>query len=75
MNHTSTTMRDIRPAAAEIEYKGFRFLITDRPADQTILTYVQVSEKSRYIKPLSNNVTFLNSRSFGLLLNITNYYH
>lgn len=53
MNHTSqgqaglitTAMRqkDIRPAPAEIEYKGFKFLITDRPSDQSIHAYIQVS--------------------------------
>lgn len=53
MNHTSqgqaglitTAMRqkDIRPAPAEIEYKGFKFLITDRPSDQNIHVYIQVS--------------------------------
>lgn len=32
--------KDIRPAPAEIEYKGFKFLITDRPSDQNILSYL-----------------------------------
>lgn len=36
--------KDIRPAPAEIEYKNFKFLITDRPSDQNILLYIQVSE-------------------------------
>lgn len=29
-----------RPESAEIEYKGFRFLITDRPSDSTIERYI-----------------------------------
>lgn len=32
-----------RPESAEIEYKGFRFLITDRPSDSTIERYIDVS--------------------------------
>ncbi|KAF5306045.1 hypothetical protein FQR65_LT00760 [Abscondita terminalis] len=37
--------KDIRPAPAEIQYKGFRFLITDRPSDQSISTYIQELKK------------------------------
>nr|CAI5848001.1 unnamed protein product [Callosobruchus analis] len=37
--------KDIRPAPAEIEYKGFKFLITDRPSDQTINAYIQELKK------------------------------
>lgn len=36
-------VKDIRPAPAEIEYKNMKFLITDRPNDQTIQTFIQVS--------------------------------
>lgn len=36
-------VKDIRPAPAEIEYKNMKFLITDRPNDQTIHTFIQVS--------------------------------
>lgn len=43
MNSTAMRQKDIRPAAAEIEHKGFKFLITDRPSDQTIHVYIQVS--------------------------------
>lgn len=35
--------KDIRPAPAEIEFKGFKFLITDRPTDLTIPNYILVS--------------------------------
>lgn len=39
--------KDIRPAPAEIEFKGFKFLITDRPTDLTIPNYILVSWYSR----------------------------
>lgn len=42
-NHSIIRPKDIRPAPAEIEYKGMKFLITDRPSDQTIQYYVAVS--------------------------------
>uniref|UniRef100_A0A1L8DM13 Protein tyrosine phosphatase iva1 n=1 Tax=Nyssomyia neivai TaxID=330878 RepID=A0A1L8DM13_9DIPT len=32
--------KDIRPAPARIEFKGMKFLITDRPSDHTIPTYI-----------------------------------
>lgn len=35
--------KDIRPAPARIEFKGMKFLITDRPSDQTIQNYILVS--------------------------------
>lgn len=35
-------VKDIRPEPAEIEYKNMKFLITDRPNDQTIHTFIQV---------------------------------
>ncbi|KAJ8939978.1 hypothetical protein NQ318_006160 [Aromia moschata] len=59
MNHTSQgqagglgitaamRQKDIRPAPAEIEYKGFKFLITDRPSDQNIHAYIQELQKHR----------------------------
>lgn len=38
--------RDIMPAQlAEIEYKGWKFLITHRPSDINILTYIQELKK------------------------------
>ncbi|CAB0037999.1 unnamed protein product [Trichogramma brassicae] len=33
--------KDIRPAPAEIEFKNMKFLITDRPNDQTIHSFIQ----------------------------------
>ncbi|XP_046672122.1 PRL-1 phosphatase isoform X1 [Homalodisca vitripennis] len=33
--------KDIRPPPCEIEYKNMKFLITDRPTDQTIQHYIQ----------------------------------
>lgn len=35
--------KDIRPAPAKIEFKGMKFLITDRPSDVTIHSYIAVS--------------------------------
>lgn len=35
--------KDIRPAPARIEFKGMKFLITDRPSDATIQSYLMVS--------------------------------
>lgn len=35
--------KDIRPAPARIEYKGMKFLITDRPSDTNIQNYIVVS--------------------------------
>ena len=39
---TNMRLKDIRPAPCEIEYKNMKFLITDRPTDQNIHTYIQV---------------------------------
>lgn len=33
--------KSIRPAPSEIEYKGMRFLITDRPTEATLAAYVE----------------------------------
>lgn len=38
-------VKDIRPEPAEIEYKNMKFLITDRPNDQTIHTFIQELKK------------------------------
>lgn len=35
--------KDIRPPPARIEFKGMKFLITDRPTDNNIPTYIMVS--------------------------------
>lgn len=37
--------KDIRPAPARIEFKGMKFLITDRPSDSNIQNYIVVSCK------------------------------
>jgi hypothetical protein len=39
---TNMRLKDIRPAPCEIEYKTMKFLITDRPTDQNIHTYIEV---------------------------------
>lgn len=46
-NHSIIRPKDIRPAPAEIDYKDFKFLITDRPSDQTIQYYVTVCTGER----------------------------
>jgi len=48
-NETIMRQKDIRPPPCEIEYKGMRFLITDRPNDQIIHNYVAVSNTIIYI--------------------------
>lgn len=37
--------KNIRPAPSEIEFKSMKFLITDRPNDNNMTTYVEVSVK------------------------------
>lgn len=49
-------VKDIRPAPAEIEYKNMKFLITDRPNDQTIHTFIQV-RPNLYVHIKMNNIT------------------
>jgi protein tyrosine phosphatase type 4A len=39
-NEAIMRQKDIRPPPCEIDYKGMRFLITDRPTDQIIHNYV-----------------------------------
>lgn len=43
--------KDLRPAPALIEYKGMKFLITDRPSDITINHYIMVSLWDTYPAP------------------------
>jgi len=38
--------KDIRPAPARIEFKGMKFLITDRPTDNMIPTYIMELKKN-----------------------------
>lgn len=63
-------VKDIRPAPAEIEYKGMKFLITDRPNDQTIPSFILVSINKifRLIKsPFKFYFSFLkNATSFSM---------
>lgn len=47
MTTISMRQKDIRPAPARIEFKGMKFLITDRPSDATIQSYLMVS----FVKP------------------------
>lgn len=35
--------KDIRPAPARIDFKGMKFLITDRPSDANMQTYLMVN--------------------------------
>jgi len=42
-NEAIMRQKDIRPPPCEIDYKGMRFLITDRPNDQIIQNYIAVS--------------------------------
>lgn len=55
--------KDIRPAPARIEFKGMKFLITDRPSDATIQSYLMVclwehkrSKFKKYLKFLTENI-------------------
>lgn len=42
--------KDIRPAPALIEFKGMKFLITDRPSDSNIQNYILVRQLRRSYK-------------------------
>ncbi|XP_044741813.1 protein tyrosine phosphatase type IVA 2 [Chrysoperla carnea] len=41
--------KDIRPAPACIEYKGMKFLITDRPSDNNISVFIQELKRHRVV--------------------------
>lgn len=47
--------KDIRPAPARIEFKGMKFLITDRPSDATIQSYLMVSSQLTLTQPVFSN--------------------
>lgn len=47
--------KDIRPAPARIEYKGMKFLITDRPSDTNIQNYIVVSLQIIFHNNLNHN--------------------
>lgn len=42
MTTISMRQKDIRPAPARIDFKGMKFLITDRPSDANMQTYLMV---------------------------------
>lgn len=46
MTTLSMRQKDIRPAPARIDFKGMKFLITDRPSDANMQTYLMVSTVS-----------------------------
>lgn len=53
-NETIMRQKDIRPPPCEIEYKGMRFLITDRPNDQIIHNYIAVSNTNIFCLSFSH---------------------
>lgn len=69
--------KDIRPAPARIEFKGMKFLITDRPSDHNIIAYIAVSFfftsscVAVHLAHLSNGNSLLSALSnAGLVLSI-----
>lgn len=55
--------KDLRPAPALIEFKGMKFLITDRPSDITINHYITVGVNMNFSKSqtiLSNEMFIYN---------------
>lgn len=57
-SETIMRQKDIRPPPCEIDYKGMRFLITDRPNDQIIHNYIAVSNIKIFKKKIKNLVYF-----------------
>lgn len=45
MTTLSMRQKDIRPAPARIDFKGMKFLITDRPSDANMQTYLMELQK------------------------------
>ncbi|CAB3367463.1 Hypothetical predicted protein [Cloeon dipterum] len=41
MQNHSNMRHSVKPTVSEIEYKNMRFLITDRPSDQNIQSYIK----------------------------------
>lgn len=68
--------KDIRPAPARIEFKGMKFLITDRPSDATIQSYLMVSwakdrqSNFKIVKPATLNQPKNFCLCFELLLDV-----
>lgn len=52
--------KDIRPPPCEIDYKNFKFLITDRPTDQTMQNYIQVRNSDIHYKSQSSGCIWNN---------------
>lgn len=59
-NEAIMRQKDIRPPPCEIDYKGMRFLITDRPNDQTIHNYIAVSFNSKQYILIKNIICIFN---------------
>ena len=53
MTTISMRQKDIRPAPARIDFKGMKFLITDRPSDANMQTYLMVIFACPFSIPLS----------------------
>ncbi|XP_075225066.1 protein-tyrosine phosphatase 4A family member PRL-1 [Lycorma delicatula] len=47
LNIETMRQKDIRPPPCEIEYKNMKFLITDRPTDQNIHSYILELKKHK----------------------------
>lgn len=66
MTTISMRQKDIRPAPARIEFKGMKFLITDRPSDATIQSYLMVSSTATACP--SHRDIHIDRRKFNFLL-------
>lgn len=62
--------KDIRPAPAEIEFKGFKFLITDRPTDLTIPNYILVSIVPHNGWTITEQIDIDNAHDIFIIFNI-----
>lgn len=60
--------KDLRPAPALIEFKGMKFLITDRPSDITINHYITVSKILNQVAKFESINIFRNLRKTTLAL-------
>lgn len=62
--------KDIRPAPALIEFKGMKFLITDRPSDSNIQNYITVR---KYFETKKETPAVLISFARRVLLSIKSF--